>query len=615
MPLYLPLGRGVVVVEWFHLERAFVAQKIEFFVSEDRKIRGPVRLEEIRREFESGEQAEKNVLFRMDGCKRFLPGNAWDPLSDLFSAPSTLDRPEGVVAEKPPRDLATLEPAARDKLLWFVEDADGVMGPVTGAFVARGLMTGRIPITAAVALVSVAGWIRATALFPAALEGATEIRMRPLGSLTCPYCLEPVILGSTNCLMCNENVAMGEPGMSLQQVALLVAGTLAVVILPLIVGAFSARSTVRTAQPLVVDVAASESTPDALPSTSANPEIPAPVPDKRPLKGEILAQFDVPTDTDEAFVLARGHVAIVRHSALDVIDPKSGVIVTTSHEVPGARRLEPMKGALYAIGVSRIGALDPDNLRVTKWIDLRGPFLPGAANRDVALFPSVVDRSVIVVGSPYHVELARFRFTNDIPGLVAIAPDGAWGVAAIGDPRTRIDALATFAPRVAPSAQIVRRTSMGDAVVALTARSGRAYAGLAGGRIASVRLDASDIPAKPLASFETCKEPVFVLAAPDMIAVGCRAGQAVALHLPATLEQDTRIELGAAVVAMELSAAGDQMLVATGAPAPGLFVVDLPTGATRRVAVSGEISSVAFGETPGKATAYSARAHRVWVLE
>lgn len=614
MPLYLPLGRGVVV-EWFHLKRAFVAQKIEFFVSEDRKIRGPVRLEQIRREFESGDQSEKNVLFRMEGCKRFLPGNAWDPLSDLFSAPNTIDRPDGVVAQKPPRDLATLEPEARDKLLWFVEDADGVMGPVTGAFVARGLMTGRIPITAAVALVSVQGWIRATALFPAALEGATEIRMRPLGSLSCPYCLEPVIVGSTNCLMCNENVAMGEPGLSLQQVALLVAGTLAVVIVPLIIGAFSARSSVRHVQSPVVDVAASGSTPDTLPSASANSEVAAPVPDKPALKGEILAQFDVPTDTDEAFVLARGHVAIVRHSALDVIDPKNGVIVTSSHEVPGARRLEPMKGALYAIGAARIGALDPDNLRVTKWIDLRGPFLSGAANRDLALFPSVLDRSVIVVGSSYHVELARFHFANDIPGLVAIAPDGAWAVAAVGDPRKRIDALATFAPRVAPNAQIVRRTAMGDGVVALAARSGRAYAALAGGRIASVKLDSTDIPAKPLASSETCKEPVFVLAAPEMIAVGCRSGQAVALHVPATLEQDTRIELGAAVVAMQISPAGDQMLVATGGSTPGLFVIDLPAGATRRVPVTGEVSSVAFGELRGRATAYSARAHRVWVLE
>jgi hypothetical protein len=162
---------------------------------------------------------------------------------------------------------------------------------------------------------------------------------------------------------------------------------------------------------------------------------------------------------------------------------------------------------------------------------------------------------------------------------------------------------------------MVRRTAMGDGVVALAARDGRAYAALAGGRIASVVFSSSDIPAKPSASAETCKEPLFVRVAPSILAVGCRAGQAVALHLLWTLEQDTRIELSAPVLAMELSSAGDQLLVATGGPTPGLFVVDLPAGATRRFAVTDEVSGVAFGDAPGRAMAYSARAHRVWVLE
>lgn len=606
-----------------------MAQKIEFFVSEERKIRGPVRLDEIRREFESGANAEKNVLFRMEGCKRFLPGNAWDPLSDLFPVPSALDRPDGAVAEKPPRDLANLEPEARDKLLWFVEDADGVMGPVTGAFVARGLMTGRIPITAAVALVSVPGWIRATALFPAALEGATEIRMRPLGSLACPYCLEPVIIGSTNCLMCNENVAMGEPGLSIKQVAGLIAGALAVVIVPLLIGAFSARSAAQPSHPNgeTAPVDPASTSPVVSSSGDDRGDVPAPAmsassatpaeaikSDKPTLQGEISAQFEVPPDVEDVFVLARGHVAIARRSGLDVVDPKNGVIVTTSRDVVGAKKLQPMQGALYAIGASRIGVLDADNLRVGKWIDVKGPFLSGASNRDLVVFPSVVDRSVIVLGGAYHVELSRFRFLNDLPGLVAIEPKGDWAVAAVGDPRGRIDAVATFAPRVSPSAQLIRRSPMGDGVVALAARGSHAYAALAGGKIAAVRFESTDVPSAPSA-VETCKEPAFVRAAETMVAVGCRAGHAIALHQLSTLEQDTRIEVGAPVVTMELSPAGDQLLVATGVPAPGLFVVDLPSGAIRRVAVTEEISSVAFGETTNRAAAYSLRSHRVWVLE
>lgn len=604
-----------------------MAQKIEFFVSEDGKIRGPVRLEQIRREFETGTN-DKEVLFRMEGCKRFLPGTAWDPLSDLFSAASAPDRPDGVVTEKPPRDLATLDPAARDKLLWFVEDADGVMGPVTGAFVARGLMTGRIPITAAVALVSVPGWIRATSLFPAALEGATEIRMRPLGSYSCPYCLEPVIIGSTNCLMCNENVAMGEPGLSLRQSALLVAGAVAFVIVPLLVGAYSARSSAPAVRPppaqtASVDSAASADSPDPESSASASSSAAPPssaaaasaAPGAAALQGKVLADFAVATDAEDALWLGSGHVAIARRSGLDIVEPKNGAVVTSTRDVGGARKLARMKDALYAIGASRIAALDAGGGRLARFIDLRGPFLPGAASGDLAVFPSVLDRSVIVVGSPYHVEMARFRLPNDVPGIVAIDPEGTWAAAAVGDPRTRIDAVAAFSPRLSPNAQIVRRTAMGDAVVALSVRGGRVYAALAGARLASVELDGAAIPAKPSRSAQTCNEPAFVRATPSMVVVGCRAGRALALHLPETLEQDTRIELGGAVVSMEVSPSGGQVLVATGAPAPGLFVVDLPAGATRRVPVSDEMTSVAFGEHARRAAAYSARSHRVWVLE
>ncbi len=597
-----------------------MAQSIEFFVSEDGKTRGPVRLEQIRREFEAG--GDKEVLFRMEGCKRFLPGAAWDPLSDLFTPASPPDRPD-VVTEKPPRDLATLDPAPRDKLLWFVDDADGVMGPVTGAFIARGLMTGRIPITAAVSLVSVSGWIRATALFPAALEGATEIRMRPMGTLSCPYCLEPVIAGSSNCLMCNENVALGEPGLSLRQTALLVVGALAFVIVPLVIGSLSARSAARPhttdqpAEPATSSSAAPETSVAPVASSAATPsEASIPKVTEAPaLQGKVLAKIDLATDADDALFLPQGHVAVARKSALDIVDPKSGLVVTSSKDVSAARKLERLTGALYAIGANRIAAVEAGSLRLSRFIDLRTPILPGAAASDLAVFPSVLDRSVVVVGTPYHVEIARFRFSSDVAGLVAIDPQGAWVAAAVGDPRTRLDAIMSFAPRVSPSAQIIRRTAMNDAVLALSVRGGDAFVSLAANRLASVKLDAPGVPAPSSLSMETCSQPMFVRAAPSMVVVGCREGKAIALHIPSTLAQDTRIELGGQVVAMEISPSGGQVLVATGAPAPGLFVVDLPSGATRRVAVTEEISSVSFGADASRATAFSARSHRVWVLE
>ncbi|MDI1449253.1 hypothetical protein [Polyangium sp. 6x1] len=609
--------------------RALVSQNVEFFVSQQGNIRGPVRLDAVRREI--GDGAGKDLLFRMEGCKRFLPGAAWDPLSDLFPAPSPPDPPEGVVAEALPRDLAKLEPQARDKLLWFVEDTDGVMGPVTGAFVVRGLMTGRIPMSSGVSLVSVPGWIRGTAVFPAALEGATAIRKRPLSTFTCPYCLEPVMVGSTSCLMCGEFVGIAKPRLGLSRVVGLLGVGLALVLAPLVGGALSVRGDGRGAG-VEIPMAAAAPSPGGSASSassvsaasapgapSANaPAEPAPAAAKR-LEGKVAAKIDVAADAEAAILLPQGHVAVARRVALDVVDPKSGVVMTSSREAQSARVIERVGGALYALGQTRIGALEPDTLRVLRWIEPRTQLLPGAAAPSIglAIFPSAVDRSVLVVGTEHHVEIARFRFGGAIPSAVALDAEGAWAVAAVADPRPRAypDAIEVFAPLSTPSAQIVRHLSLGDPVAAVAVKSGFAFAALGSSRIARVSLEGKGLLAPPDLCRDTCTDPVFVRAAPRTLVVGCRAGRALSLHAPATLTQDTRLELGSPVTALEISPSGDQALVATGAPSPGVYVVDLATGEPIRVDVTDEVTSVRFGKDSGSATAFSARARRVWVLK
>jgi hypothetical protein len=76
-----------------------------------------------------------------------------------------------------------------------------------------------------------------------------------------------------------------------------------------------------------------------------------------------------------------------------------------------------------------------------------------------------------------------------------------------------------------------------------------------------------------------------------------------------------RLELGGPVVAIEISPSSAQALVVTGAPSPGLLIVDLVTGEPIHVKVTDEISSVRFGPDGSRATAFSGRAHRVWVLQ
>jgi len=280
--------------------------------------------------------------------------------------------------------------------------------------------------------------------------------------------------------------------------------------------------------------------------------------------------------------------------------------------------MEHVGGALYALGQTRVAALEPETLRVLRWIEPRTQLLPGAAasSMSLAIFPSAVDRSVVVVGTEHHVEIARFRFGGAIPGAVALDAEGAWAVAAVADARPRAypDAIEVFAPRVPPSAQLVRRLAFGDPVASVAVKSGFAFVALGSSRIARVSLETKGLLAPPDLTRDTCADPVFVRAAPRTLVVGCRAGRALSLHAPATLTQDTRLELGSPVTALQISPSGDQALVATGAPSPAVYVVDLATGDPVRVDVTDEVTSVRFGKDSGSATAFSARARRVWVL-
>jgi len=266
------------------------------------------------------------------------------------------------------------------------------------------------------------------------------------------------------------------------------------------------------------------------------------------------------------------------------------------------------------VGPSRTAVLDPESMRVMRWIEPRTQLSAGASAGDLALFPSLVERSIVVLGTAHHVEVARFRL-GDLPGPVALDPTGAWAVAAVTDARARFpDAIEVFAPRRPPGAQVVRRLSLGDPVSAVAVQDGQAFVALGSSRVVRVALEAPGLLRAPELSRETCADPMLLRSAPGALLVGCRTGRALSLHAPATLAQDTRIELGGPVTAIEVSPSGGQAIVTTGAPSPGVFVVDVATGEPVRVNITDEITSVRFGKDGGGATAFSARAHRVWVL-
>jgi hypothetical protein len=180
-----------------------VAQ-LEYFVTDEGGSRGPFPAEALRELLGAGAGTMTRV--RVEGCEPWLPVEAWERFADLRPAPPLPPPPAAGAATRLPPELAGIAPSVRDKLLWFVLDADGVMGPVSGEFVRRGLATGKIKMGAGICLVGATGWVRASIAFPSALEGATAVRPRPLTTFPCPACLEPCASTDAECGACGEPV-------------------------------------------------------------------------------------------------------------------------------------------------------------------------------------------------------------------------------------------------------------------------------------------------------------------------------------------------------------------------------------------------------------------------
>jgi hypothetical protein len=159
---------------------------------------------------------------RVEGCEPWLPVEAWEGFADLRPAPAVPPPPAAGPATRMTAELAGIAPRVRDKLLWFVLDGDGVMGPVSGEFVRRGLATAKIKMGAGICLVGSTGWVRASIAFPSALEGATAVRPRPLTTFPCPACLEPCASTDTECSACGEPVQKATRAPSLGVVIVLV---------------------------------------------------------------------------------------------------------------------------------------------------------------------------------------------------------------------------------------------------------------------------------------------------------------------------------------------------------------------------------------------------------
>jgi hypothetical protein len=193
---------------------------LEYFVTDEGGTRGPLPAEALREAFATS--AGPMTRVRVEGCEPWLPIEAWERFADLRPPPAVPPPPSGGAATRLPPELAGIAPRVRERLLWFVLDNDGVMGPVTGDFVRRGLATGKLKMGVGICMVGSTGWVRASIAFPSALEGATAVRPRPLTTFPCPACLEPCASTDFECAACGEPVRKASRAPSFGVAAVLV---------------------------------------------------------------------------------------------------------------------------------------------------------------------------------------------------------------------------------------------------------------------------------------------------------------------------------------------------------------------------------------------------------
>jgi DNA-binding beta-propeller fold protein YncE len=348
--------------------------------------------------------------------------------------------------------------------------------------------------------------------------------------------------------------------------------------------------------------------------------------------GQISSTIDVPADATDVFPLPGDRIAVARRAALEVLDAKSGAFAFTTAELGGVRSLHAVGSVIYAVLSSRVAVVDPDSLRVIKWIDLR-PQPAGIVAADegnLALAVSPMDQAVAVIDTQRHAEIERFRFDDRLLA-VGIGADGKSAVGAPGDPRIQRpgeDGVYVFDPSRLANGQPIKRVFVGDGAVGAVVAPGGTHAAVAVRRSSElVRVPLGAIrpaaggeipPGSPAPRGElrvkTCKEPETIALAGQSILVGCRGGRALAIHDAATLALRTSLDLGGPVAGLAVAPDGQQALVILRPPASGVAVIDLTPAAAKRVSIPDEITAIRYERAGALGTAFAARRHRVWVL-
>jgi DNA-binding beta-propeller fold protein YncE len=262
-----------------------------------------------------------------------------------------------------------------------------------------------------------------------------------------------------------------------------------------------------------------------------------------PAQPGVAGPFQLPSDFVDVLPLDGERFAVSYMLGVQVTGSKTGEVLSLVSDAPQAQQLVRVDDVFYASAPKRIYVIDAKSTRVLKSIEIGSPtgeLTVGASGRRIlASVPG--QRSVAVIATDYHAEVARFFFGDDQVGPVALDDTGTRGFAANGrvplpglEPpfeAVRYGGVYAFDPMRLPSVQDRVRTGLvgnpvdlvmlpdaSSSYVAL--READTVAHLERSPSGSVRLENS---------INVCRQPEELALAPAgrRLLVRCNAGQAV----------------------------------------------------------------------------------------
>lgn len=607
---------------------------------------GPLDVDTLRAMFDAASLRRDDPLCR-EGRDFWAPAVAWEALG-LDTAPPPRHTPERLDM---PERLTALSDDERGDLRWWLRDGGRAFGPMSGRDLQAQL--GERTRAAMISLAGDACWFPRSAWEDAQVSSWRAEALSAGALIQCGVCLEEVPADNRNCPECGELLApCSQPGALSRPASIpddppdaswirmhwrpfVTMGAIFSVIASGIALRHLAPDRYRPPERTMNPAAATEAACDTPcwhgESCQMGRCVWQPANDVGHLEASpsIAGPFELPKDMVDVLPLDSDRYAVSYLKGVQISNARTGGVLSLISDAPLAQQLYRVNEVIYASAPSRIYVIDAASTAVLKTIELGSPIadLAHGASRVLVSIPGA--RSVAVIATDYHAEVARFFFGDDQVRSVAIDDTGQRAMTMNGlvpmeglkPPSQAVlhGATYSFDPSRLPSGQDRVRTGLaGNPVGAIMAPDMHTSYALLRESDAIVRLEHDKSGAvRLMGRLNTCHEPeeIALVRRGRRAVVRCDTGRAVEVF---DLLQNTLIRtvpVNARISDMAITPDGRQAILALPRDGAGYIgVLDLDEYSLERFEVNAEPHRVRIAKDGRTAVVVSDYAKVAWVV-